>query len=177
MKRTPLGLALLCTGLIILTGACAREGGDLLTQGLQQHSDGKLDDAAATYRRLLDEEPSNKLAWYNLGLVEQTQGDNRSATASYRKALAIDKEFVPAMFNIAVIETTTKPSGAVVLYEKIIKIEPDHAAAHLNLGFLLKKLKEVKRGNEELRKAVELDPSLASRLAPRPSQGPATPAP
>jgi tetratricopeptide (TPR) repeat protein len=154
------------------------QSGDALSQALDAHSEGSLEEAAERYRDVLEDEPSNKFAHYNLGLIHQTAGRSDSAAAAYRSALESDPRFVPALFNLAVLVTKPNPNEAIALYRKVIEIEPGRASAHLNLGFLLKQTGKGAEGDEELRKAVALDPTLEARIRPRPSpQGPATPAP
>jgi len=46
----------------------------------------------------------------------------------------------------------------------VLELQPEYAAAHLNLGFALIESGDAEAGQEELDRAVELDPSLASRL-------------
>jgi len=59
----------------------------------------------------------------------------------------------------------TRPTeGAIARYREAIRIRPEHAPAHLNLGFALIGAGDVEAGQEELDRAVELDPTLASRI-------------
>jgi len=46
----------------------------------------------------------------------------------------------------------------------VIAVDDTDARAHLNLGFLLLDAEEREEGERELAKAVELDPSLESRI-------------
>lgn len=156
---------------------CGSEGGDPLTKGLEAHAAGKLEEAERFYRAALADDPSDKFAHYNLGLIAQTQGNESSAVSEYQRTLAVDPQFVPALFNLAVLRTKNDAAEAIELYRKIIGIEPNHATAHLNLGFLLRAFGKATEGKAELDKAVKLDPSLAGRVKPRPSAGPATPGP
>jgi hypothetical protein len=48
-------------------------------------------------------------------------------------------------------------------------VDPSHAAAHLNLGFLLIEQGHERRGQKELEEAVRLDPSLEDRIGPETS--------
>jgi len=164
--------------LIVSGGGCGSEADDPLQGALTAHADGDLDGAARLYREVLEDEPANKYAHYNLGLIHQSKGDEDEAVTAYGKALEADPNFVPALFNLAVARSDTAPSEAIDLYRAIISLQPSYAAAHLNLGFLLKEGGKEAEGQKELDKAVELDPSLSGRIpaSPRPA-GPVTPAP
>jgi Flp pilus assembly protein TadD len=55
---------------------------------------------------------------------------------------------------------------AVELYRRVIAAAPENAGAHLNLGFALRSMGRDEEAEAELRRAVELDPRLASRIPP-----------
>ncbi len=144
-----------------------QQASDLLNQGLQQHVDGKLDEAAATYREVLKKDPQNKFAFYNLGLIDQTQNKLQSAENNYRLALNIDPDYGPALFNLAIIRTAAGATqDAIDLYRHAIIVTPDPAGAHLNLGLLLRKAGQVPEGDAEVKLAIQLDPTLATRDVP-----------
>jgi tetratricopeptide (TPR) repeat protein len=156
--------------LLLLIGACSKGTTDsdqaslALAAGLKAHAAGRLDEAAADYRKVLVYDPRNKFAYYNLGVIEQTQGQGGSASA-YRIALPIDPNFVPALFNLVILRTSSGGDReAVDLYKQVIQIDEGYAAAHLNLGFLLLDNGQERQGNAELAIAVGLDPTLADRI-------------
>lgn len=163
--------------LVLSTVACGSENKDPLTQALEAHAEGDLADAERLYKQVIADDPSNKFAHYNLGLIAQTEGRNDEAAASYREVLKVDPRFVPANFNLAIILTETDPDEAIRLYRRIIDIEPQNAPAHLNLGFVLKEHGDEKAGEAEIAKAIEIDPSLSKRVEPNSTAGPATPTP
>lgn len=176
-------LALATVALLVVGSACGRgeptgaEQARTLSEGLRAHSAGRLDEAARLYGDVLEHDPDNKFAHYNLGLIEQIRGGGR-AEAEYREALRIDPNFAPALFNLAIIRAQAgSVQEAIDLYRRVIGVDPKHADAHLNLGFLLREIGQNAEGDAELAKATELDPSLASRIPPSPTpEGPARPA-
>ena len=136
-----------------------------LTAALQAHQEGRLDEAIELYEEVLTLEPRNKVAWYNLGLSDQTQGANPEAERRYREAISADPDFVAALFNLAVLRTAAGDEDeAIELYRRIIQIQPGYAPAHLNLGFALIGIGDAREGKTELQRATDLDPSLASRI-------------
>jgi tetratricopeptide (TPR) repeat protein len=141
-----------------------------LSAGLKAHEEGRLNDAAKEYREVLVHEPTNKFAYYNLGLIDQQKGRKQGAEGNYRQALATDPNFVPALFNLAIILTDDRADEALGLYKRVVELKPDDAGAHLNMGFLLKSMGQLDEGNAELKTAVALNPTLASRIEPEPSQ-------
>jgi tetratricopeptide (TPR) repeat protein len=158
----------------------ADQANEVLNHALQLHAQGDLADAKAEYLRVLQLDPENKYAFYNLGLISQTQGDVVSAESSYRTTIAIDPDFVPALFNLAILRTDAgSKREAMDLYHHIIEVTPESdeelksqlAAAHLNLGFLLVDTGNQTEGQAELDEAVRLDPSLADRIGSETTTG------
>lgn len=141
------------------------EVGAVLRQALQAHADGDLDQAADLYRQVLVLDPENRFAYYNLGLIHQTEGRLGAAAEQYEQALGVDPAFGPALFNLATVRTEQGDTGeAIDLYRQVLEGNPEHAGAHLNLGFLLVDTGHRKDGKAELAIAVQLDPSLESRI-------------
>jgi len=162
-----MGMAVL---LMVTTAACGQAANDTdpsatLEAALQAHGEGDLESATKLYEEVITEDPENKFAWYNLGLIRHTQDQVDLAEDGYRKALAIDPDFVPALFNLAILQAASgRVDDAVASYRRVISLQPEYAGAHLNLGFLLIDSGDVAQGKAELRRAVALDPSLESRI-------------
>lgn len=141
------------------------ENGDPLTQGLQAHVEERYDDAIAAYQQVLEDDPENHLALYNLGLVEQSQGDTAQAEDYYRQTLEVEPEYIPALFNLAIIRSAEGArEEAVQLYTQIIEIDPEHAGAHLNLAFAHLEQGNEAAAQESFARAVELNPEYQDRV-------------
>jgi tetratricopeptide (TPR) repeat protein len=148
-------------------GASAQtdQANEVLSDALEAHAAGDLDEAVELYEEVLVLDPQNRFAYYNLGLIDQTRGLVDEAAQKYEQALAVAPGFTAAMFNLAIIRAGQGAiDEAIGLYREVIEINADDARAHLNLGFLLIQSGERTQGEDELAVAVELDPSLASRI-------------
>jgi tetratricopeptide (TPR) repeat protein len=164
--------------LIALLMVSARKGGsaalgpssteEVLKQGFAAQALGRPEDAEKAYAAVLDSDPNNKIANYNMGVIEQRKRNNDKSEEYYQRALSADPNFVPALFNLAIQhEAAGKLRESESLYRKIIELDPSMARAHLNLGFLLmRKLDREEEGKAEILRAIELDGSLASRVPP-----------
>lgn len=152
-----------------------KEAAKRLDEALAAHAEGRISEATKAYREVLDKEPDNKYAHYNLGLIDQQAGRAKQAEKEYRAALAIDANFTSALFNLAILRAPADATEAERLYRTVIGLEPGNASAHLNLGFLLLSKDQQGAGEAELDKAVELDPSLASRVPERDPEEPQEP--
>lgn len=142
--------------------------------GLSAQAAGRLSDAATDYKNAIANDAHNKFAYYDMGLVDQLMGQAAAAEQNYRTAIQLDPNFGLALYNLAILRTVPSPAEAEELYRQVISLQPSDAAAHLNLGFLLRSENRIAEGNAELTTAVSLDPTLASRI---PAGTLATPAP
>lgn len=123
--------------------------------------------ARRSFLSAIARDPDSAAAHYNLGLIMQLVDQNPAgAEAQYRKAIDAQPDFTSALFNLAVLRAQADATEeAIDLYRRTIAADPQHAAAHLNLGFLLQKIDPASpEAQAEFARAVELDPSLANRV-------------
>jgi tetratricopeptide (TPR) repeat protein len=154
--------------------ACSSNGGSgaalsgtanqLVGAGLAAQQQGQVDQAKKDYQAALTKDPNNKYAYYDLGVIFQQAQDSTDATTNYRRALVIDPNFKPALFNMAVLETSSDPQGAIALYQQLLQLNPNDANVNFNLGLLLIAQGQSTQGHANLAKAIQIDPSLSSRL-------------
>jgi tetratricopeptide (TPR) repeat protein len=184
-RGRPAAVLLVCSiALSAAAPACSADGpsgerkqaDEVLQQGLRAHANGDLEAAEEAYLLVIQLDPQNKFAYYNLGVINQSRDEADLAVRNYRTTLRIDPDFVPALFNLAILRTESGAAAeAEGLYEHIIEVDPSHelvAATHLNLGFLLIEQGRERRGRRELEEAVRLDPSLEDRIGPETSVEP-----
>jgi Flp pilus assembly protein TadD len=136
----------------------------LLSAGLAAQNAGRTSEASDDYHKVLQLDPSNYWAYYDLGVIDQQASRASSAERNYRSALALNPDLVPALYNLAILQSGPSPKEAEALYRHAILVEPTKATVHLNLGFLLLQEGDKVGGRAELDMAVKLDPQLASRL-------------
>ena len=147
----------------------------LFSEGLQAQTHGQPALAANDYLRSVKINPENKVAWYDLGLIQQDAGNNSQAEIYYERSSALDPHYVPPLYNLATLVAPRDPASAVKLYEKVIAVEPKFAQAHLDLGFALQAIGQRAQGNAQISEAVRLDPSLSSRAPSSTTTAPGTP--
>jgi tetratricopeptide (TPR) repeat protein len=165
------GVLVLALTLVLAVSGCfggkpaAEQAQDSLAKGLQAHQAGRPDEALKQYKDVLEKDPTNKWAHYNIGQIEQARGKSSVAEAEYRAALSVDPKMEFALFNLAIIRNTAgAKQEAVDLYRRVLNVNANNAPAHLNLGFALLDLQRREEGERELRRAVDLDPTLRSRV-------------
>ncbi|MFI1471463.1 tetratricopeptide repeat protein [Streptomyces wuyuanensis] len=127
-----------------------------------QHKD--FDGAEATFKRVLEMEPGNKLAWYNVGVVTARDGRPADALKAYDTALKIDPSFTSALFNQAVLLKASDPDRAIALLKRTVTINPKASTAHFQLGDTLARKGRDDQARDAYRRAVAVDPSLHSQV-------------
>jgi Tfp pilus assembly protein PilF len=134
-----------------------------LQKAIKETNEGNFDDAKKDFQKVLDKDPQNKYAHYDLGYIAQTQGSRADAEKEYRLALASDPAFARALYNLAILVTADGDTqGAITLYRKAVTADEKDARSHFNLGLLLRKTGKQAEGNSQIQIAVQLDPSLAA---------------
>jgi tetratricopeptide (TPR) repeat protein len=137
---------------------------------------GRIDEASSHYRDILRRDPSNKFAFFNLGMLAQLSNRGAEARDYYSRALRSDANFLPALFNLAILEEANGNNRAAEgLYRRAIREHPDHAASRYNLGLLLIREGRTEEGQEQLDRAAEMDPGLSGATGTQTQ--PATPEP
>jgi tetratricopeptide (TPR) repeat protein len=171
--RRTVGAALLVVAGAAALSACGSASatataGQELSAGIAAQRAGNYGTATTDYSKVLNAEPNNVYALYDLGDVEQFQHQNAAAATHYQQALAVNPKFENALYNLAIIDSTSKPTEAKVLYLQVIALYPKDAVARLNLGRVLLQLGEKKAADTQINLAVNLEPSLRSQ-APKTS--------
>lgn len=135
----------------------------LLDVALQFHKEGKIEEAVKAYNAVLQIEPANKFALYNIGVIKQGQNDLVVAIDYYTKALDSDSQFQPARYNRGLAYRDSQQSDlAVADLQAVVKADPKNASAMYNLGNLLVSIGRTDEGGQLLADALTLNPSLAN---------------
>ena len=98
---------------------------------------GKLDEAAACYRRALLANPDNYQIENNLAHAYLEHQPAR-AERHFRKALELKPDFLDACFNLGIsLIAQGKQTEAIKYFRQVLYLKPDHAGAHNNIGLIL----------------------------------------
>jgi Flp pilus assembly protein TadD len=101
------------------------------------------------------------------GVLRQT-GDTAGADAEIKVAAEISKEKTGMQAATFAMNSGKKLlaagdiDGAIAQFRSAIKLVPNSAQAHFQLGTALKRRGETGEGDHELKRAAELDPRLAA---------------
>jgi len=101
------------------------------------------------------------IAYFNLGNSYSRAGKPRQAIVAYEKAIKENPSWPEFWTNLGKASELTGENGkAADAYLQAVRLEPDEAAAHLNLGIALYKIRYYQDAKAELQKALELNPNL-----------------
>jgi Tfp pilus assembly protein PilF len=150
-------------------GAATGSPNQLLNDGVSALNSGNVSSARADFNAILSTDPSNKygdnkIAYYDLGVLNQTQGDKTAAESDYQNAIKIDPTYTGAEYNLAIEETAADPSGAIALYRQVVSDNPSDVNAIYNLGLLLYETGQKTEGDTYLNQALQMAPSLSKKL-------------
>ena len=109
--------------------------------------------------------PGSARLWLALGIAQLTYGKNVEAEDSFKRSLALDAKLVPALAYLGV---TYAERGlydkAIDFYEHAIALNAQLAALHYLVADTILKTSnaDTARAEKYLRRAIELDPTLAA---------------
>jgi protein O-GlcNAc transferase len=133
-----------------------------LAAGVQHHQAGRLAEAEACYRRVLEAQPNHAEAHSNLGVALQQQRKLDEAIAAYRQAIGIKPDYAEAHSNLGVaLRDQGKLDEAIAAYRQAIGIKPDYAEAHSNLGNAVRDQGKLDEAIAACRQAIGIKPDYA----------------
>lgn len=128
----------------------------------------KIDKVAAihAYERSIEIQPNFAPVRRDLGMLQFQQQDYVHAAEHLAKASDLGISDAP-LFNFLGISysRTNRLQKAVQSYQRALKLDPNYAEAHLNLGFAYQRLAQPDRSRTEYAEACRLDTKLC-RLVP-----------
>src|SRR5439155_22420 len=135
---------------------------------------GSLARAEALLERALALEPADAAAWNDLGVVLVRRRQHRRGIEAIQRSLALDPKHAEAHLNLAVaLEQDGQTLGAgeatvlgslaraEALLERALALEPADAAAWNDLGVVLVRRRQHRRGIEAIQRSLALDPKHA----------------
>lgn len=113
----------------------------LLKEAVALHQAGRLDEAQARYRQVLERAPGQFDALHLLGVVKRQQGDAAAAVELIGQALRVNPAQAAAHCNLgAALQDLGRSSEALASMDRAIALHPGYAMAHYNRGNALRKL-------------------------------------
>lgn len=137
--------------------------GPLLIAGTEHHQAGRLDEAAACYRKVLELAPDNGDALHLLGMIAYATGRIDEALELLRRAVAADPDDIEFRTNLAgVLRAADRSEEAAEAFRGIVARTPEDAAAWGRLAAVLRELECWEEAVAAMRKVVALRPEVAA---------------
>ena len=155
-----------CCGRLAAARCLPEDAGALLNAGNALGRRGRLEEAAASFRRALELQPEFAEAHNNFGdlLLELARFDE--AAASFRRAIAIRPQYAAAYANLgkALLRLGDAQASAESC-RRALELQPEFAEAHNSLGNALAYLARFDAAIAAFRRALAISPDFAEAHA------------
>jgi len=122
------------------------------------HYQGKLEEAIAVYRRVIQLLPDLVIAYHNLGEALTKLGQLDEAITSYRRAIELNPDFSWSHNNLGdALKALEKWEDAIDCYRRAIELNPDFSGSYRNLGDVLSQQQQWEEALAAYRRAIELN--------------------
>lgn len=136
--------------------AVAQTSEQLVRQAESAYNARNYSQAEAIWRRVIQSNPSNVVAYIKLGDALKNQGKFDEAIATYRQAIQLDPNNPKAYNNMGLaLYSQKKFDEAIVAYRRAIEIEPN-AVRYNNLGIALQAQRKLEEAASAYRQALQL---------------------
>lgn len=134
----------------------------LYLQGRINSVQGRVQQAALSFERIIKIQPGHKKALYNLGVISFMQKNYEKALDYLNRALTAEPNYTNARFYLgSIYEKQFNMVRAIDEYKKVIELDSDYFEAYFNLGMIHKNLGKAKDAIDFFNKAAELHPEDA----------------
>lgn len=134
-------------------------------EALSHHRAGKLEEAAASYRRLLDVQPDHADAIYLLGVIANERRDHSQAAEFMERAAALRPDVLHFQLDLGIMLTHLgRLDQAIAALRSAVAIKPDSAQALGQLGLALHRAGDLPAGLSAMRLSHELEPNAPAML-------------
>jgi Tfp pilus assembly protein PilF len=144
------------------------DSADTLGRAVALHRSGRLDEAEALYRAVLQHRPADPDAHHLLGILCLQRGDATAALASFERAIAIDPKAARAHHHRGrALEALHRPAEALDTYEAALAIEPQNPEILNDRGLALRNLDRPADALASFERALAIRPDFLPALGNR----------
>jgi len=134
-----------------------------LSQAQQSYQSGKLTEAEATYRQIIQHDPHQVDALFWLALLADQAGRTADSIGFYQQVLALQPGSAEAHGNLgSVLLKVGKVEAAIAHHRQALTLMPDNAKAHYNLAIALYEQKQDDEAIALYQQAIALQSDYAN---------------
>ncbi len=135
---------------------------EALNTALQHHQAGRLQEAEALYRQILQTQPEHPEVLNHLGILVHQLGQSDVAVDYILRAIALRPQVPEFRYNLGkVLQERGRPEEAQVQYREALRLNPEYADAWNNLGNVLRAQGRPEEAVASYRQAQALNPAYA----------------
>ncbi|HKW81161.1 MAG TPA: tetratricopeptide repeat protein [Casimicrobiaceae bacterium] len=146
----------------------AQEAGSTAEQlraALAQHKAGRLAEAEALYRRILEQDPANADALHLMGVVQHQQGRFPAAVETILRSIAANPDHPGGHLNLGLaLQKLRRFDEALASYDRALELRPRYPEALLNRGNALRDMRRYDDALASYQRALSLRPDYVEAL-------------
>ena len=147
---------------IPLTSAPHQDPADLITGAVTHHRAGRLAEAQALYRRVLEIEPGHADGLHLMGVLAFQVGRADIAADMIGRAISVDGQIARYHQSLGTaLAARNRPAEAAASFRRALALDPELVDAHNALGNALGALGRHREAAESYRQALTLAPDVA----------------
>lgn len=135
-----------------------------LGAGITLHDQGKYDEAIARYQDVLQQNPDNVTALFELAFSYTAKKEYQKSLETAGKGTEYRSDLLPMFYDVmgATLDAMGDPQRAIAAYKRGIELAPDAALLYFNMAVTYQEsLKDPDQARFALEKAVAIDPGHA----------------
>ena len=136
-----------------------------IAQALELQQQGKLTEAEAAFRSILQSNPNEAVSLYSLGIIVLGRGQREEALALFRRGCETSPAFAYNWFGYAnTLQALGRREESLLAYDEAIKAKPDYIEALVNSGVLLRDMYRHHEALTRFNQVLEIDPNYPNAL-------------
>jgi Flp pilus assembly protein TadD len=135
----------------------------LIPRALRLHQSGRVDEAEAIYREVLQREPGHAIALHYMGMATWQRGDAASGERLMRASIEANATIPDFHNNLGLLlRDTGRAAEAVAGHERALEVDPGWFEAHNNRGLALEDLGRFTDAIDAYVQAISREPRFAA---------------
>jgi Flp pilus assembly protein TadD/peroxiredoxin len=129
------------------------------TYGVAMYQHGYLDEAAESFRQVIEVKPNEADAYYNLGTLSLKRNDFQPARTYLEKTVQLRPNYPEAWNNLGMMAAQHEQlDEAIRDFQKSLELRPGFGIALLNLGNVYRRQHSFEKAEDCLNRAVQIQP-------------------